>query len=545
MSAPVGRREFFALEAGEYLERLSLLITGAGEPTGEDLVRYSRALRGAALMAGPPGYAVAAAAIENAAKAVREGALAWTPALAQRLTDALEQCKGLLRRVRDWSEPELRRCELLAQQLDGLTGGVGRRGLTGIAAGAAGLSPGVRAYVAREAAAVAATLEQVAEAVERRPGPETAEPVLQRLQPLRGLGALPGLSPLPEFLEALDLTFAVEGKGGAWPRAAGHAFRAASAALSRMARDIAELGMPQHDSHEIGEAVDILREAFARIDDIVPVESLFVPGDRDPVVSRGTPPVAPTVSSGVAIELASLSDRLRQTAEQLRTGGSRSARALQLHTLALTLRGLVLSREVRESTGNFLSRIDREIMTGRAAQSVDEILALLLRAIDTIGAASRAEAVAGLRTELAPLCAELDRIGRVDPARLPAVVPIEDLAPEADAGVVPIETLFFDAVPTVAPAYSPFQQTFATYFRLTHPERATTATVVPIESLAPEPEAVPIQALLYRGRRALERADLVRRELDAALRARRSVTGMETLLAELLDLVPLALDDDH
>ena len=55
MSAPVGRREFFALEAGEYLERLTLLVSTGGAPDVESLVRYGRALRGAALMAGPPG----------------------------------------------------------------------------------------------------------------------------------------------------------------------------------------------------------------------------------------------------------------------------------------------------------------------------------------------------------------------------------------------------------------------------------------------------------------------------------------------------------
>ena len=49
MSAPVGRREFFALEAGEYLERLALLAGGPTVPDAEDLVRYARALRGAAL----------------------------------------------------------------------------------------------------------------------------------------------------------------------------------------------------------------------------------------------------------------------------------------------------------------------------------------------------------------------------------------------------------------------------------------------------------------------------------------------------------------
>jgi hypothetical protein len=56
---------------------------------------------------------------------------------------------------------------------------------------------------------------------------------------------------------------------------------------------------------------------------------------------------------------------------------------------------------------------------------------------------------------------------------------------------------------------------------------------------------VGIETLLYRGRRALERANHLHGELDRAWRARRDVTGVEGLLAELLDLVPLALDDDR
>jgi hypothetical protein len=75
---------------------------------------------------------------------------------------------------------------------------------------------------------------------------------------------------------------------------------------------------------------------------------------------------------------------------------------------------------------------------------------------------------------------------------------------------------------------------------------AAAGPIVPIESLAPaEEELVPIQALLYRGRRALERADLVRRELDHARRTQADLSGVETLIAELLDLVPLALDAER
>src|ERR1043166_7310313 len=90
MTPPVGRRDFFVHEAGDYLEGLSLLVSGAGVPDSDEVVRFARALRGAALLGGPPGYAAAAAAFENLVKAVRDGALPWTPLLADRAAHALE-----------------------------------------------------------------------------------------------------------------------------------------------------------------------------------------------------------------------------------------------------------------------------------------------------------------------------------------------------------------------------------------------------------------------------------------------------------------------
>ncbi|HEX7023876.1 MAG TPA: Hpt domain-containing protein, partial [Gemmatimonadales bacterium] len=258
MSSPVGRREFFALEAGEYLERLALLVDGDDVPALDELVRHARALRGAALLAGPPGFSVAAAAIEATTKAVREGTLPWSPLLAERLAGAVEDCKALLRRVREWSETDSRRCERIAEQLEAAPGS-GRRRHASAAGGETGLTAGVRAYVAREAAAVAGTLDQVAETVERRPARDSADPLVHRLQPLRGLGALPGLSPLPELLETLDLALTAGSRSGAWSPLAGKALRAVGAALSRMARDIAELGIPQHDSTEVVQAVESLR----------------------------------------------------------------------------------------------------------------------------------------------------------------------------------------------------------------------------------------------------------------------------------------------
>jgi hypothetical protein len=612
MNPPVGRREYFALEAGENLERLALLITGAAAPDLVELVRIARTIRGAALLGGPPGYASVAASLEHLAKAARDGALTWTPLLADRVADAIESCKALLRKVREWSDTEARRCERLADELDALAGGADRAA-PGLSAGGA-MTAGVRAYIARETAAVAATLEQVAEAIERHPGPESAEPVVRRLQPLRGLGALPGLSPLPELLEALDLTLAFAGRGGAWPPAAGRALHLTAHALARIARDIAELGVPQPDSHELVQATVLLRATFADEDDVVPVASLFAAGDREAVMRRGTPPAPPPAGSGLTVELVSLGDRLRLAADQTRESAG-TARALLLHALALGLRGLAMSSPVQGAAGEFLRRLDRAVITGRAEQEAEVFAGLLRRAAQALSTAAEAETTARLAEALLPLGVELERLGGQVPAApeqdilpiealapsepevvpvealapsepevvpvealapsepeapiveapepdlssdivpidtlAPAededgeLIPIESLAPDSDGTAVPIESLFFDAVPATPPGRLPFEETFSTYHRLLHREAAPAPEVVPIEALAPEVEVIPIQSLLYRGRSALERARVLHRQLDAAFRSRRDITGVETLFAELLDLVPLALDDDR
>ncbi len=534
MSSPLGRRDFFALEAGEYLERLALLTAGAGIPDNESLVRYARALRGAALMAGPPGYAVAASAIENLAKALREGAATWSSALAEELGQAIETGKQLLHRVREWSEEDIARCERTASRLNDLAGTTTRRSPVAEPHAAPTQSAAVRAYIARETAALAATLDQAADAVDQFV-PDGLVTVAQRLQPLRGLGALPGLAPLPELLEALDLTLALGGRSGAWPPAAGRAFRATSAALARIARDIAELGLTQPDSPEIVQAAGLLREAFAGEQDVVPVASLFVAGDAEPIVRRGTPPSPPRPGADTAVELVSLADRLRHGAALLRTGPPGPARALQLHSFVLSLRGLTLSPAVSGTAGNLLHRLDREAMAGRVLPAAERIAGLLERVAGALADAAETGSIAALGGVLAPLYDELDNASPALDAS--PIVPIESLAPRSEAEVVPIESLGYDT----APAYTPFEQSFSTYFRLLRRGRPAPVQPAPVA----EPEAVSIQVLLYRGRRALERANLVGRELDAALQAQRQLAEIRGLLGELLDLVPLALDDER
>jgi hypothetical protein len=112
----MARPEFFALEAGEHLERIALLAKKP-VPEKDALRRQARMLRGAALTSGPPGYAVAAGAIEDIARRYDEGTIRWTPWLAGRIAAATAQCQHLLRRIREWSVQEIELCRRIAAAL--------------------------------------------------------------------------------------------------------------------------------------------------------------------------------------------------------------------------------------------------------------------------------------------------------------------------------------------------------------------------------------------------------------------------------------------
>jgi hypothetical protein len=116
-------------------------------------------------------------------------------------------------------------------------------------------------------------------------------------------------------------------------------------------------------------------------------------------------------------------------------------------------------------------------------------------------------------------------------------VPIESLAPEplAPEPLAPVEP------PGLIRA---FARSFSTYHELRYPAEAEPALAASVESTAEstvESAVVPIDSLLYRGRRALERANVVRLELSGALAASLSFGEIQPLVSELIDLVPLAL----
>src|SRR5436309_426509 len=105
-SKPLGMSDFFALEAGEYLERLDGLLAKGESPSADELVRLARALRGSALMANQPAIARAAAGLEALGRAVREGRRAWDAATRHLAVRGVDDLKVFVRRAASWTDAD-------------------------------------------------------------------------------------------------------------------------------------------------------------------------------------------------------------------------------------------------------------------------------------------------------------------------------------------------------------------------------------------------------------------------------------------------------
>src|SRR5437870_1953296 len=271
---PLGMSDFFALEAGEYLERLDGMLAKGDSPSADEVVRLARALRGSALMANQPAIARAAAGLEVLARAVREGRRAWDPQTQQLALRAVDDLKIFVRRVGSWTDADTAKAEALAVELEQVAG---RPSAQIRAVEPPGLDAGARAFVAREGAAIAGALERAAQAL--RANPLAHVPLqheLKALQPLRGLAALKDLPPLPDLLEGIERVIADLARATA-PAAAnvGELFSAAGAAIAQAAREVAERGRPYPETPEWRSFASQLMRFLGSDADVVPITSLY------------------------------------------------------------------------------------------------------------------------------------------------------------------------------------------------------------------------------------------------------------------------------
>lgn len=539
--------DFFALEAGEYLERLDgTLQAGASAPPAVDeMLKLARALRGSALMANKGLIARAAAGLEGLVRAVREGRRNWDAETQQITLRAVDDLKILIRSVLNWTDADTLKAEALSGELERLagtnrtSGAVSRMDVPALDAGA-------RAFVAREGAAIASALDRASQALRANPmAHDPLQQVTRALQPLRGLAALNDLPPLPDVLEGIERTISeLERKGDGAPPAIDELFQAAAGAIAAAARDVAEKGRPDPEGATFKDFASRLVKFLGATESepgVVPIAALYFEDAGPHVVKRGTP--APRPATLGRLELVSHGEHLRQAADSLERAPSATQRELRAHTLAGTFRALMNAGggPLAEGVSEFAERARDAVRDGVAVREAAAFAAELRRAGDILTRSSTEEEAA-LAGELAGVTRAIQNLGGAPPASAP-IVPIESLAPAPTPKPTPAPPETLEETPDLAGTWILYERLTAGPLGPASLEEliagaASVAVAPPPPAPAvTEPQVVDIRTLLYRGDAARRRA--------AELRvAARNVSGEElrALVEEVCDLVDLATD---
>src|SRR6266699_2940864 len=555
---PLGMSDFFALEAGEYLERLDGMLAKGDSPSADEIVRLARALRGSALMANQPAIARAAAGLEVLARAVREGRRAWDPQTQQLALRAVDDLKIFVRGAGSWTDADTAKAEALAVELEQVAG---RPSAQIRAVEALGLDAGARAFVAREGAAIAGALERAAQALRANPRAHDPLPhVMRALQPLRGLAALTDLPPLPDLLEGIERAIGELSRSGLEPPTnVGDLFQIAGSAIARAAREVAERGRPDPEGADFRQFAGVLVKFMESEPDVVSIGSLYFSDSGPHIVSRGVPAARPSTLG--KLELVSHGEHLRQAADSLERAPSATQRELRAHTLGTTFRALADAGGgvLADRVAQFAMAAREALAAGIAVNNPAALAAELRRAGDLLARSGTGDEEV-LATELDALTAALRTIqpgaapAPARPAAAPRPAPTP-AAPRVAAPVVPVVT----AAPAPGPPHPAAQAmpetpdlvgSWAAYQRLVEggigaaslAELVAGAQSAPVASApssplpAPSP-AVDVRVLLYRGERALGRAQ----ELRAAAKQASGDT-LRALVDEVCDLVALALE---
>ena len=537
---PLGMSDFFALEAGEYLERLDALLQQSETPAADEFVRLARALRGSALMANQQAIAKAAAGVESLARALREGRRPWDAQTKQLAVRAIDDLKIFVRRAANWTQADSAKAEALGAQLDQLAG---RPSAQVRAAEALGLDAGARAFVAREGAAIASALDRAAQALCANPlAHDPLQHVLRALQGLRGLAALSDLPPLPDLLEGIERAIGELSRPGfAPPASVGDLFQGAASAIAKSAREVAERGRPDPEGPEFRSFAALLVKVLESEPDVVPVTSLYYEDAGPHVVKQGVPAARPATLG--RLELVSHGEHLRQAADSLERAPSPTQRELRAHTLAGTFRALAQAGggALPERVAQFAAAAREAVSSGVAVRRAAEFAGVLRRAGDLL-TRSGAGDEATLAAELDGLTEAVHALGGPGAGPLPSPTPT---GPRRAAATAPPPLAAADeAVPETPDLVG----SWAVYQRLTRAGVGPASLEELVARTAPRapsldtgrpvaPSIVDIRMLLYRGERALQRAQELRAQATHA-----TGDALRALVDEVCDLVALAAE---
>jgi chemotaxis protein histidine kinase CheA len=601
MDKQLGMAEFFTMEAGEYLERLDALVSTPGNPNGEEFQRLTRALRGAALMANQQPIAAVAGAFEQVARAVREGRRSWDEAIRQLAIRAVDDLKLYVRRVREWADTDTARAHDLSQELEAIGGKAPHAAARGHAT-----SPdaGTRAFVAREAAALASALARTVSALGRGADPhEPLAAVAHVMQPLRGLAGLSEFPPLGDLLDGIDRTAGAITRDPEQARSGAEVLEAGAKALTQATRELASSGRADVESAEIRRFADGLRRLLGLDEPAVPIEALY-PDDAGPHVLERLSPKGVTELGRV--ELVALGEHLKQLASAMEQAAAPTLRSLRALGLADTLRMLEQGAgPALRSAAARLARAGRDAIARGVPIDNPGAIAGVLRHAGTALGMGEESALGRLADDLQALVPASPAVAGAAPPAVPQApappappptpAPVAVVAPAAPAVVTPtapaptpIPTPTPAAVrePPVAPrpprpaAPAPAHHdepadlagSLMRYRRYLEtlglgapslsellagppadPHQARPAPAPPVRTPTPAAapaapatvaaaEPVPITDLCYRGPAALERAVHLRERVDALFAAGVPTAEVQELVEEVFDLVQLGLD---
>ncbi len=559
MTPAQGMAEFFAMEAGEYLERLDALVSGATAPDPDEFVRLARALRGSALMANQQPIAGAAGGLDPLARALKESRLAWDPGNRQMGIRAVDDLKILVRALPRWTPAEDAKALALTQELERIAGARAPR-----RSGVRAADTGTRALIAREGAALASELDRIAVALAQSPtAVDQATAALKVMQPLRGVAGLGDFPPLPDVLEGIERAVGevVRRKDAT---SAAPLFRAAARALARAAQEAAG-GPVAADTPELAEFAGHLRQLLEPAGAAVPIESLYYDDAGPHVVQPGS--AAPRPGSVGRVELVSHGEHLKLVSDGLQAATSPAQRDLRAQTLTPTLRSL-------QAAGGAVAAFAaaaHEAVTRAASLPDPSALVTALRDAGTLLAHATAPDDAGLGEALTRIARSLQSQAATAPRSPTRAVsaPAPTPAPPAPAPAPPSVPAPAAAAPSAPPAPAPAARTsgagraapvtetpdiagsFMRYARYlaTFGPGAPSITELIAGPPGLQPPAGPpggqatvsLADLSYGGPAALERAIALQDDIRAAMKPGGNTARLPELLEEVFDLVKLGL----
>src|SRR3990172_7074348 len=429
MPEQMGLTQFFAMEAGDYLERLDAAVSKTPEPDREEFVRLPRALRGSALMANQQAFAAAASGLERLARSVHDRSRPWDAATKQLAVRVMDDLKVLVRKAASWSDADNQKATQTAAPLQTAPGG------SPSPAGTAKVAPpGQRAIVAQQGAGLASALDHAATALTQNPQSlNPLQSVLKRMQPLRGIAGLSDHPPLPDLLDGIDRAVAeLVARKEAVPSAA-ELFRAAARAVSRTAQEIGAKGQANPDAPEAQDFARRLGNLLGLAGEVVPIESLYYEDAGPHIVKEGVPPARPTKLGH--LELVSHGEHLRQAADALERALSSVQRELRVHALVGAFHALASagSGPLGTALGEFAQAAREAVARGNALHDTQNF-ARHIRDAGVILSAAATESEAAIAPRLAAVTAALRGVAAplaAPPPRPPPATPHRPPAPSA------------------------------------------------------------------------------------------------------------------